>query len=118
MGDGSEDPSDILPMMEKSNEGYDLVLSCRFGKNSKLFGYPKAKYWANRLMNAVLAIIFRIKSKDITNAFTAYNRDQLESVELKTLGFELSIEMPIKMIRNGARYTSVDVVWKNREEKI
>ena len=116
MGDGSEDPSDLVAIVEKLNEGYGVVFGNRFFKSHKRKDYPKVKYWANRAMNIALRIIFHIKSRDITNAFTGYNLDKLNEITLESNGFELSIEIPIRMIKNGASYTSVNVVWINRIE--
>ena len=117
MGDGSEDPNDIIPIIKNRIEGYEVVFGNRFGSGNRRKDYPKMKYIANRMMNIVLAIIFRIKSKDITNAFTGYDLNKLRILNLKSNDFELSIEIPIKMIKKlKCSYTSVDVAWKNRIE--
>lgn len=117
MGDGSEEPEDILFMLKKRLEGYNVVFGNRFGKQNDRRDYPRLKYWANRIMNYSLQILFRMKAKDITNAFTAYNRHELNKLDFTSNGFELSIELPLKLIKKRkSNYTSVDVTWINRIE--
>ncbi len=115
MGDQSENPNDLVKIVAEMENGYQLVFGDRFSNHSQVKNYPKLKYWLNRAMNFSLKVIFRINSKDITNAFTGYSLSLLNSLQIESTGFELSIELPLKLINHlGATYTSVDVSWFNR----
>ena len=45
----SEDPDDLIKLLNKINEGYDLVSGNRFFQGSKIEGYIKKQFIANRL---------------------------------------------------------------------
>ena len=43
----SEDPDDLIKLLNKINEGYDLVSGNRFFQGSKIEGYSKKQFIAN-----------------------------------------------------------------------
>ena len=101
MGDGSEDPNDLIKIVKKMNEGYDMVFGNRFFKQVKMEGYPKKKFIANRLCNWAIRILFGIKSSDVTNAVKAYKTSILKNIKITSTGFEIFVEMPIKVYSSG-----------------
>ena len=48
----SEDPLDLVKMMEKMDHGYDMVIGNRFYKNAKREGYASKKYFGNKIGRA------------------------------------------------------------------
>jgi len=103
MGDGSENPQDLKEMVKKMNQGFDMVIGNRFVKGIKVYDYPLKKYFANRLCNYVVRLMFGIHSKDITNAVKAYRTKYLKKLELESTGFEIFVEIPIKYHQMGYR---------------
>jgi len=103
MGDKSEDPTDLPRLATKMNEGYDMVFGNRFYREVKFEGYPLKKYVFNRLCNFVIRITFGIKSNDITNAVKAYRSIILKNIEIKSSGFEIFVELPVRAFINGYR---------------
>jgi len=117
MGDLSDDPDDILLMVEKIAEGYDVVYGSRFIAGGELCEYPKAKWIANRAFNNLIRFLFGIPHKDITNAFKAYRREVFEEIGLDSLhasGFDLTIEIPLKAYIVGFSSCEVPAHWHNR----
>jgi len=49
MADGSEKPQDLVNIVSKMSEGYDMVMGNRFAKGLKMKSYPKKKLFVNRL---------------------------------------------------------------------
>ena len=99
MGDLSDDPKDIITMIKKLGEGYDIVYGSRFIPGGGLDDYPPAKLVANRLFNNVVRLLFGIQNKDVTNAFKAYRREIFDEIPVESLEssrFDLTVEIPLK----------------------
>jgi glycosyltransferase involved in cell wall biosynthesis len=99
MGDQSERPSDIIKLVKKA-ECFDIVFTNRF-KHGRPAGYPLLKYIANRCCNMAAMLLFHIPYSDITNAFKAYKKDLLSRVDLSSNGFEIFLEMPLRVMALG-----------------
>ena len=103
MGDASESASDVVTVARKAHEGYDIVVGNRFMMKNMIAGYPPLKYCANRLCNLLVRLLFRIPTSDITNAFKAYSREVLKDLDLKSKGYSIFVELPVKAYLNSAR---------------
>ena len=115
MGDGSDDPRDLLRYFELLEEGYDCAFGSRFVKGGKVRAYPRFKLFVNRVVNLGLRILFRSGYNDTTNAFKAYRREVIENVQpLLSHHFNLTVELPLKAIVRGHSYAIVPITWTNR----
>ena len=115
MGDGSDSPSDLLRYFELIEEGYDCVFGSRFQAGSRVSGYPLLKLAINRIVNLGIRAIFAHGFNDTTNAFKAYRRSVIETVEpLLSNHFNLTVELPLKAIVRGHSYVVVPISWTNR----
>lgn len=116
MGDLSDDPADIRKMLAKMDEGYDIVLGSRFIPGSTIEGYPKVKlYFGNRVFNNVFRIMYFSKFRDISNAFKAYRKEVIGSVDIESKGFSITAEIFLKAIVKGFRVGEVPVGWYGRK---
>jgi glycosyltransferase involved in cell wall biosynthesis len=104
MGDGSEDPSDLLRLVKEAEES-DIVFTDRF-KQGRPPGYPLIKYVANRLCNFAVMLLFGIRYWDTTNAFKAYRKKLVDRLDLSSRGFEIFLELPVKAMMVGAPRTA------------
>ncbi|MEM2963191.1 MAG: glycosyltransferase family 2 protein [Candidatus Anstonellales archaeon] len=118
MADFSDRPSDAIKMAEKIEEGFDIVFSTRFSKGGKAHKYPLLKYLANRSFNNVLRILFLIPYSDTSNAFKAYKTELIKSLTPTSKGFEITIELPLLAIMNGAKACEIPVFWSNRDRGV
>ena len=117
MGDLSDDPGDIPKLIEKIEEGYDVVYGSRFIDGGSIDGYPTAKMFANRAFNNVVRLLFGIRHKDVTNAFKAYRREVLDKIgNIEASGFDLTVEIPMKAHILGFKSAEVPVAWHGREK--
>ena len=117
MADGSDDPSDLIQYLEIIEEGYDCAFGSRFLRGSSVRDYPRFKLVLNRIANWGLRIVFRSGYNDTTNAFKAYRREVIETVQpLLSNHFNLTVEIPLKAIVRGHTYAIVPVSWRNRKE--
>jgi dolichol-phosphate mannosyltransferase len=115
MGDGSDDPRDMLRYFELLDEGYDCAFGSRFAPGGRTHGYPWVKLAINRIVNVGIRLLFRHGYDDTTNAFKAYRREVIESVQpLVSQHFNLTVELPLKAVVRGHSYGIVPISWTNR----
>jgi dolichol-phosphate mannosyltransferase len=115
MGDGSDDPNDLVRYHRLLEEGYDCAFGSRFVSGSKVRNYPRLKLVINRIVNAGVRVLFRHGYNDTTNAFKAYRREVIETVQpLLSNHFNLTVELPLKAIVRGHSYAVIPISWTNR----
>jgi hypothetical protein len=118
MADLSDDPADVIGMVEAIQAGYDVVYGSRFVEGGSVEGYPPIKLLYNRAFNNVVRLAFGIRAKDVTNAFTAYRREVIEEIDPTTLraeSFDITAELPLQAHILGFSSTEVPVSWRGRE---
>jgi len=115
MADESDDCRDVVVYWRELNKGYDCVFGSRFIRGGGTIDYPAIKWLLNRLANAFIANLFRIKFNDTTNAFKAYRKTVIDGCRpLIAPHFNLTIELPLKAIVRGYTWTIVPITWRNR----
>jgi len=84
-------------------------------RGSQVHDYPRFKLILNRLANAWIRMIFRHGYNDTTNAFKAYKREVIDTMQpLLSNHFNLTVEMPLKAIVRGHTFAVVPISWTNR----
>ena len=115
MADASDNPQDLVRYLQLLEEGYDCAFGSRFVAGAKVYDYPRVKYIVNRLANQFIRILFRHHYNDTTNAFKAYKREVIETVQpLLSKHFNLTVELPLKAIVRGHSFAVVPTSWTNR----
>ncbi|MFH1128111.1 MAG: glycosyltransferase [Candidatus Omnitrophota bacterium] len=114
MADLCDDLSTIQVMHEKINQGYDIVCGSRYILGGKRLGGSKLKGFLSNFAGCSLHYLLGVPTSDIANAFKMYKRDVLEKIEIKSKGFEISMEIPIKAFYLGFKITEVPTLWKER----
>jgi len=117
MADMSDQPTDLVEYYRKINEGYDCVFGSRFIRGGQAIDYPRFKYCLNRLTNTIIKLFFGIRYNDTTNAFKLYRKETIEGLKpFLSHHFNLTVELPLKAIVRGYRYTVVPNHWTNRKD--
>jgi dolichol-phosphate mannosyltransferase len=115
MADASDDPGDLVRYYRLLEEGYDCAFGSRFMRGAAVHDYPRLKLVINRLANGFIRVLFRHGYNDTTNAFKAYRREVIETVQpLLSNHFNLTVELPLKAIVRGHSYGIVPITWRNR----
>lgn len=115
MADESDDCRDVVRYWQKLNEGYDSVFGSRFLRGGGVIDYPRPKLILNRLANAFLKFLFRIKLNDTTNAFKAYRRETIDGCRpFLSPHFNITVELPLKAIVRGYSWSVIPITWRNR----
>jgi len=115
MADESDDCRDVVAYWEKLGEGYDAVFGSRFVAGAQAVDYPLPKYLLNRVFNFTLRLMFGYAYNDTTNAFKAYRRRTLDGLRpFLAPHFNLTVELPLKVIVRGYSWTVIPISWRNR----
>ena len=115
MADESDDCRDVVRYWQLLNEGWDAVFGSRFIKGGGVIDYPWIKLRVNRLANLFIQFMFNISLNDTTNAFKAYRKSVIEGCRpLLSPHFNLTVELPLKTIVRGYRWTVIPITWRNR----
>jgi dolichol-phosphate mannosyltransferase len=117
MADGSDDPADLVRYHRVLEDGFDCAFGSRFIGGRRVSDYPGFKLILNRLFNWGIRALFRHGYDDTTNAFKAYRREVVETVQpLLANQFNLTVEMPLKAIVRGHSYGVVPISWHGRSQ--
>jgi dolichol-phosphate mannosyltransferase len=115
MADASDDPEDLVRYQRLLEEGWDCAFGSRFVPGAQVHDYPRLKLAINRLANWFIRVLFRHRYNDTTNAFKAYRREVIETIQpLLSKHFNLTVEMPLKAIVRGHTYEVIPTSWTNR----
>jgi dolichol-phosphate mannosyltransferase len=116
MADGSDSPQDLVTYYRLLEEGYECAFGSRFVHGAVVIDYPRSKLIMNRVVNFCIRLFFRHGYNDTTNAFKAYRREVIESIQpLLSHHFNLTVELPLKAVVRGFSYGIVPISWSNRK---
>ena len=116
MGDGSDDPDDVVKYYYILRDNADCAFGSRFVRGSHVQDYPRFKLIVNRLANLFIRLLFGLRYTDITNAFKGYRAYVITGCQpLLSPHFNLTVEIPLKAIVRGYSYAVVPISWCNRK---
>ena len=115
MADMSDDLSVVDKMIEKMEQGNDVVCGSRYMSGGKQLGGPFIKTTLSRFAGVSLKHLTGIPTHDITNSFKLYRRTVLDQFDLESSGgFEIGMEIVVKSYIRGNRITEVPSIWRDR----
>lgn len=116
MADGSDHPDDVVAYYRVLEEGWECAFGSRFVKGARVSDYPRLKLAMNRVVNLGIRVLFRHGYNDTTNAFKAYRREVIDTLQpLLSNQFNLTVELPLKAIARGHDFKVVPISWSNRK---
>ena len=120
MADLSDDPNDLVKFYRAMQEGsWDCVFGNRWIKGGNVYDYPVGKKIINRIANMLVAIVMGIKYTDATNAFKLYKKSTILGLKpFMSPHFNLTLELPLKVIVRKYSYSVIPNSWRNRKAGI
>jgi len=116
MGDLCDDLATIPFMFEKIKEGFDVVCGARYIKGGGRIGGSKVKWFFSYFVGRTMSMFTGIPTRDVANAFKMYRKEVIESINLESTGFEISMELVLKAYFNGFKIIELPTVWREREK--
>lgn len=114
MADLCDDLSTVEKMYEQINAGYDVACGSRYIKGGARLGGSRFKGFLSNFAGLSINFLLGIPTHDIANAFKMYRRKVVDAIEIKSRGFELSMELPLKAYYSGFKITEVPTRWQER----
>ncbi len=119
-GDNTHEPSYILAMIDKIQEGYDVVIASRFQPGGGMRGVSSYRGFISRCANLFMKLLFPIDGVwEYSCGFRAYRASIIQKaislfgnlfIDLKGLGFTCTVEKIIKLRMLHARMTEIPFV--------
>ncbi|MEO0223678.1 MAG: polyprenol monophosphomannose synthase [candidate division WOR-3 bacterium] len=115
--DFSHQPSDLLRLLDKINEGYDLVIGSRYISGVNVVNWPMKRLLLSYFANFYARIITGVPIKDLTAGFKAIRVSALKLINLdniKSNGYAFQIEITFKIYNKGFKITEIPIVFYER----
>lgn len=126
-GDDTHEPKYLFDLIEKLNEGYDVVNTSRFKSGGGQVGVDAYRSFISRCANLFMKLIFGIRGvSDYSCGYRAYRaaviKDALDIfgnnlIQLRGLGFTSTLEIMVKLKMLGCRFTEVPFVLRYDQKK-
>lgn len=116
MGDLCDDLETIPLMFDKIKEGFDVVCAGRYIKGGGRLGGSKVKGFFSFFVGRTMSMFTGIPARDVANAFKMYRREVIQSINIESTGFEISMELALKAYFKGFKVAEVPTVWREREK--
>ncbi len=116
--DFSHDPAMLKTMIEKSDQGNDLVIGSRRIQGGEIIGWGTMRTLMSRSAMEISRRILGIKAHDVTSGFRAYRRRILETVNLSRVsstGYAFQEEMLYRTQRAGFNITEIPIIFHDRK---
>lgn len=112
MADLTDDPKVINKMVDKFDEGYDVIAASRYMSGGKQIGGPITKQLLSRIAGISLHYLVCLPTHDATNSFKLYSKKFLSKTKIESDGgFELGLELTVKAHFGNFKVTEVPTTW-------
>jgi dolichol-phosphate mannosyltransferase len=103
-------------LLQRAEEGYDIVAPSRFMPGGSMQGCPWLKSVLVRSSAFFLYHVARLPTRDASNGLRLFSRRVLETISIEsTRGFAYSIELLVKTHRLGWRIAETPFIWHERK---
>lgn len=114
-GDDDYNAPQLDIMLQKIDEGNDIVCASRFIPGGSMVGCPWLKAFLVRASAFTLFHLARVPSHDPSNGFRMFSQRILKSIPIESSqGFTYSLEILVKAHRLGLKIAEVPVKWFER----
>jgi len=126
-GDNTHKPQYMIDMVNKLEEGFDVVACSRYAEGGGQMGLNDKKIFISKCANLFMRFFFPIKGlKEYSCGFRAYRGETVKKaikffgndfIQLKELGFTCTLEVIVKLNILGARFAEVPFVLRYDDKK-
>lgn len=115
MADGSDDATQIEPLVRLVERGVVIAAASRYMHGGQQVGAPFIKRTLSRTAGLTLCWLARVGTHDATNSFKAYDRAFVDRVGIESRhGFEIGIELVAKARRRSEPVAELPTIWLER----
>ncbi|CRK51133.1 Undecaprenyl-phosphate mannosyltransferase [Rhodococcus sp. RD6.2] len=116
--DGSHAPEQLHRLLDKIDEGADVVAGSRYVPGGSVVNWPRRREILSRGGNIYSQLALGVKIKDITGGYRAYRRVVLETLDLgaiESAGYCFQIDMGWRALQAGFTMVEVPITFTERE---
>jgi len=116
--DYSHDPKDIRRLVEKAEEGYDIVVGSRYCLGGEIKGWPLTRLAISRVANKITAKLVALPINDFTSGFRCYSAAYIKKIlpSLHSQTYEIQIETLRQACFKKARIAEIPITFTNRKK--
>ena len=107
------DPEDYVPLVETfTGTQADVVYGVRDLSRQRFY-----MRWGNRLMTLATNLLFGTRLHDMETCYKLVDREIMQSLDLRSDGFDIEGEITAKLLRRGLRIREVPIHYDPRYEE-
>lgn len=108
--DGNSKPEAIPLLIDKINEGYDMVVASRYADGAKSEDDSFVTGFGNALFTGLVNFLFRAKYTDVLVIYRAYRKEILKKTRLdRELDHAFTTQVCIRCARSGLKVADIGV---------
>jgi len=112
--DGSQNPKDLIRLIEGINKGYDCVFATRYTKESHSEDDTLLRSFGNWLITTLVNVLFHMKTSDSLFFYAALKKEVVDKLKLESGGFEICIETITKAYNSGLKIHEIPSIERKR----
>lgn len=105
-----------IPEFFKHRGDADIIIGSRFVKGGSA-EMPFARWIATGSFNFLLRTLFSWKIKDFTSGYKLYSKKMLDNLRLKSEGFGIHAEVPLKALAEGCKIKEIPIHYDKSYKK-
>jgi glycosyltransferase involved in cell wall biosynthesis len=91
--DATYDPADITKMLEKLDQGADIVIGSRLRGKMDPDAMSQLNYLGNNILTWIAVCLYGAEVSDICSGFWAFEKKAIATLDLNSISFEIEAEM-------------------------
>ena len=91
--DATYDPTDITQMLEKLDQGADIVIGSRLRGEMDPDAMSQLNYLGNNILTWIAVCLYGAEVSDICSGFWAFEKKAIATLDLNSISFEIEAEM-------------------------
>ena len=108
-------PATHIPeMLEKLEDGYDVVMGSRLKGKMRKGAMNKLNQVGNRLLALMTNILYGTNISDPCTGYWGMKCEVVKRLELNAVGFEIEVDMLAQIARDGYKITEIPIGYRRR----
>ena len=106
---------EIVSMMIARCETADAVYASRYVRGGGMVGIPWWRKAISRIANLLMRLVFMSPVRDLTTGYRAYRTEAVRDLGVTSSGFEVQLEITIRLLAAGRTISEIPLMLTNRE---